>query len=43
MVVGMFIKGKKATQMSLFERAFGIRDFLQEIMCEEGDSRVDVM
>lgn len=39
----MFIKGKKATQMSLFERAFGIRDFLQEIMCEEGDSRVDVM
>ena len=29
--------------MSLFERAFGIWDFLKEIMCEEGDSRVDVM
>ena len=41
--VGMFIKGKNMTRMSLFERAFGIRDFLQEIMCEEGDSRVDVM
>lgn len=41
--VGMFIKGKNMTQMSLFERAFGIRDFLQEIMYEEGDSRGDVM
>ena len=39
----MFIKGKNMTQMSLFERAFGIRDFLQEIMYEEGDSRGDVM
>ena len=39
----MFIKGKNVTQMSLLERAFGIRDFLQEIMCEDSDSRVDVM
>ena len=28
--------------MSLFERAFGIRDFLQEIMCGDSDSGVDV-
>lgn len=39
----MFIKDKNMTQMSLFESGFGIRDFFQEIMCEEGDSRVDVM
>ena len=29
--------------MSLFERAFGNWDFWQEIMCGDGDSRVDVM
>ena len=36
-------KSWKYYKIVTFESAFGIRDFLQEIMCEEGDSRVDVM
>ena len=43
MVVGMFIKDKNMTQMSLFESGFGNWNFWQEIMCGDSDSRVDVM